>query len=106
MFPSKNELLPFDWTVNVYTEPQEIEVEQNCNTLLAMNISGVGGPLATINKFPINAALVAGANGEAFVIGGGVGEIINRQMVDLAFPNGGNCIVLVLQKFYIFDKTC
>lgn len=99
------DLVKFDWTVNVYTIAGTIEIEQYCNSILAVNIAAVGGPLATINKFPMNARLVAGANGESFAIGGNAGEVMTRQELDLAFPNGAaGGIVLVVQKFYIFPK--
>jgi hypothetical protein len=96
------ELHEYDFTIQVYSEPETIEISSNCNTFMAINVAAVGGPLATVNGFPINPPLAAGTNGEAFIIGGNLGEIIKRKTIDLAFPAGFvGARVIVVQKFYV-----
>jgi hypothetical protein len=96
------ELIEYDFTIQPYTGPETIEIASNCNTFMAINVGAVGSPVATINGFPINPPLAAATNGEAFVIGGNVGEIIKRKTIDLAFPAGiAGVRVLIVQKFYV-----
>lgn len=103
------DFLPFDWTVQFATAPKEFEIPEYCNSILVVNIGGVGGDLATVNNFPINATLIAGANGESWGIGGGIGEIVSmgRRTLEIGFPNGQNqARVVIVTKFYIIKNNC
>lgn len=94
------ELHRFDWSVQPYFTGQEVEITFPCNAIEVINIAGVGGTICLVNNVPINAALVAGANGESWSIGGNLGEVIQKKQITLSFPNG-NGAVLVIQKFYV-----
>lgn len=91
----------FDFFIQPYTEPTLVELQDNVNSVMIVNMAPVGGALATINQYPLNATLVAGAAGEALIIGGNEGEVLNRKTLDLGFPNGtANARVLIVQKYY------
>jgi len=92
----------FDFTIQPYSGPIEVEIHENCNAIMVVNIAAVGGPLATVNRFPINPPLAAGSNGESFIMGGNAGEIINRKSLDIGFPAGAvGASVIVVQKYYV-----
>ena len=93
------QLLTYDWTVMFYREPTDVEVSKNCNALFVVNLSGVGGAVVTVNNFPLNPALVAGAAGEVFVMGGNRGEVVGRSQLNIGIA-GGVGLVAVIQKFY------
>jgi hypothetical protein len=100
-FQLSEQVLEFDWSVQPYVEAREIEVSPNCNSIMVVNTSGVGGAILAVNNFPINPALVAGANGEPFVIGGNRGEVIQRKQINVTRIGGGAAIqYFVIQKFY------
>lgn len=95
------QILEFDFSIQVYTVAKEIEISKDCNAVLVINNSGLGGAILAVNNFPINPALVAGANGEPFVIGGNRGEIISRKQINVSVIGGGaNVLYHVVQKFY------
>ena len=91
--------LTFDFTVQFYREPTDVEVSKNCNAFFIVNLSPVGGSIVTVNNYPLNPALVAGAAGEVFVMGGNRGEIVGRKQINLGFSTGVG-LVAVIQKFY------
>ncbi len=93
------QLLPFDWTVQFYREPTDVEISKNCNALFVVNLSGFGGSIVTVNNAPLNPTLVAGAAGEVFVMGGNRGEIIARTQLNIGIATGVG-LVMVVQKFY------
>ena len=93
------QILQFDFTVMFYREPTDVEISKNCNALFVVNLSGVGGAVVTVNNFPLNPALVAGAAGEVFVMGGNRSETIARTQLNIGIA-GGVGLVAVIQKFY------
>lgn len=92
---------PFSWTRQVLNQNDqgEIPIKAGCFAILVTNIGGVGAATAFIEGYPINAALVAGANGESWSIGGIAGTIIGKSTLEVHF-NGANGSVFVQQAFY------
>lgn len=93
------QLMTFDFTVQFYREPTNVEIAKHCNAVFVVNLSGVGGSIVTVNNFPLNPALVAGAAGEVFVLGGNRGEVIGRDQLNIGIATGAG-LVAVIQKFY------
>jgi len=93
------QFLEYDWTVNFYRQPTDVEITKNCNALFVVNLSAVGGSIVTVNNFPLNPALVAGSSGEVFVMGGNRGEILARKQLNVGFSTGVG-LVAVIQKYY------
>lgn len=92
--------LEYDWYVQFYSTPTPVEIVGNCNALFVVNLSGVGGSVVTVNNFPLNPTLVAGANGETFALGGNRKEIIKRKTLDIGFVTGIG-LACVVQKYYV-----
>lgn len=93
-------LWTFDWYVQFYSVPTQVEIVGNCNSIFVVNLSGVGGSIVTVNNYPLNPTLVPGANGENFMLGGNRGEIIKRKTLDLGFSTGVG-LACVIQKYYV-----
>jgi len=93
------QLLTFDFTVQFYREPTDVEISKNCNAFFVVNLSGLGGSIITVNNFPLNPTLVAGAAGEVFVMGGNRGEVVGRTQLNIGIATGVG-LVAVIQKFY------
>ena len=93
------QLLEFDFTIQFYRAPTDVEIQKPCIAIIVVNLSAVGGSVVTVNNFPLNPALVAGAAGEVFVMGGNRGEIISRTQLNIGFSTGVG-LVAVIQKFY------
>ncbi len=93
------QLLEFDFNIQFYRAPTDVEIQKPCNAIIVVNLSAVGGSIVTVNNYPLNPTLVAGAAGEVFVMGGNRGEIIARSQLNIGFSTGVG-LVAVIQKFY------
>lgn len=93
------QILQFDFSIQFYRTPTDVEISKHCNTVVVINLSGVGGSVVTVNNYPLNPALVAGVAGEVFVMGGNRGETIARTQLNIGIATGGG-LVCVIQKFY------
>lgn len=93
------QLLQFDFSIQFYRTPTDVEISKNCNAFFVVNLSGVGGSVVTVNNYPLNPALVAGAAGEVFVMGGNRGEVVGRTQLNVGIATGVG-LVAVIQKFY------
>jgi hypothetical protein len=94
-----DQILEFDFSIQFYRQPTDVEIQKPCNAVVVVNLSAVGGSIATVNNFPLNPSLVAGAAGEVFVMGGNRGEVISRTQLNIGFSTGVG-LVAVIQKFY------
>lgn len=97
--PNENKL-EFDFSVQFYRTSTPVEISKDCNSLIVVNLSGVGGSVVTVNNFPLNPTLIAGANGESFTIGGNRLEVIKRKTLDIGFI-GAPGLCAVIQKWYV-----
>jgi hypothetical protein len=93
------QFLEFDFFIQFYREPTDVEIQKNVNAFFVVNLSPVGGSIVTVNNFPLNPALVAGAAGEVFVMGGNRGEVVARRQLNIGFSTGVG-VVAVIQKYY------
>jgi hypothetical protein len=91
--------LEFDFTIQFYSVPTDVEISKNCNAFFVVNLSGVGGTIVTVNNYPLNPALVAGSAGEVFVMGGNRGETVARRQLNIGMATGVG-LVAVIQKYY------
>lgn len=98
MLQSKD-LVPFWFTRQIVVEGGDFAIPANCNAFLATNIAPVGGAIAYVNGYPINARLVAGANGESFGLGGNFGEVLAEKQLEIIFGAGVARVYLTM-KFY------
>jgi hypothetical protein len=89
--------LEYDFNVQFYTAPTEVEIGSDTNSLVVVNL---GATIATVNNFPLNPTLVPGAAGESFVMGGNRLEVLKRKTLDIGFAAGVGRVG-VIQKFYV-----
>lgn len=89
----------YNIAVHVVNANGQVSLTPTCNGWTAINVSAVGGPLATVNGVPLNSTLVAGANGESFSIGGNENECYQGRL-DVSFSAAGG-VVLIIEKFYL-----
>lgn len=93
------DLAKYWFTRQVVTEGGDYRIPPNCNGFVAVNIAPVGGAIAYINGFPINAPLVANTNGESFSLGGNFGEIMAEKQLEIIFGPGISRVYITF-KFY------
>ena len=91
-----------DFNGRVVNQPGLIQIPERTNGILVTNISPVGGPVITVNGYPLNPRPVAGANGESWSVGFHQFEIIQRDTLDIRFAAGG--IAFVQFKWYVGDN--
>lgn len=97
----RTDFLKVSWTRQALTESQEIPVQRGCFSVIVTNISTVGGAVVLVEGFPINSPLVAGSNGESWVIGCPEGAVIGKSTIEIIFTTAfaGNK-VFVQQAYY------
>lgn len=96
----KGKFLLVSWTRQGLESSQEIPVKPGTFSIIITNISPVGGPLVMVEGFPINPPLVAGANGESWVIGCPEGSVIGKSTVEIIFTTAAAGKVFVQQSYY------
>ncbi len=89
----------YNIAIHTVTENQQVTLSSLCNGWTAINISGLGGPVATVNGIPLNSPLAAGVNGESFSIGGNENECYQGR-IDVTFSAAGGTLLLI-EKFYL-----
>ncbi len=89
----------YNIAVHTVTENGQVSLTPTCNGWTAINVSGLGGPVATVNGIPLNSPLAAGVNGESFSIGGNENECYQGR-IDVSFSAAGGR-VLIIEKFYL-----
>ena len=97
------DLVPYWFTRMIVTEGGDYPVPTYCNGVVGTNITVVGGAVAFINGYPVNAPLVANTNGESFSLGGNFGEIMAEKQLEIIFGPGVSRLYLT---FKYYSQIC